>query len=404
MMGKITKGSSFGGCVNYVTRKKKDNPDGTPCSEWRIIDLKDVSDLDGRENIIASFEDNRALNPRLKNPVGHISLNFHAEDKDKINDEKMVEIARKYMERMGIVDTPYIVVRHLDKDYPHCHIVFSRINNYGETISDKNDYERNKDICLDLTKEYGLHISDSKRQTNVNRLRGNEKIRYEIFNAVDAALHDNSISTFEQFEAKIKASGVGIEYKFKRGTNEIQGLSFTRKGKRFPASKIDRRFSYGNITAHLGKNKPLHPQSKWMYADGSIVPIGSYKGVQLTRSQMNSYVAGKAIRLDGCQGENPTVYIKFDKDRMMPSIYRSNPDIPQRSTTTQSQGAGITMSLSSFRGGAHDDQSMAVGGNGIPDDFKQWLSRHPGLSIDEARHRYREELKAKQRRKGPRLH
>ena len=47
MMGKITKGGSFRGCVEYVTRKKKDNPDGTPCSEWRIIDLKDVSDLAG---------------------------------------------------------------------------------------------------------------------------------------------------------------------------------------------------------------------------------------------------------------------------------------------------------------------------------------------------------------------
>ena len=403
MMGKITKGSSFGGCVDYVTRKKKNNPDGTPCSEWRIIDLKDVSDLEGRESIIASFDDNRALNPRLKNPVGHISLNFHADDKDKINDEKMVEIARKYMERMGIVDTPYIVVRHLDKDYPHCHIVFSRINNYGETISDKNDSERNKDICLDLTKEYGLHISDSKRQTNVNRLRGNEKIRYEIFNAVDAALHDNSISTFEQFEAKLKALGVGIEYKFRRGTNEVQGLSFTRKGRRFPASKIDRRFSYGNIKTHLGKNRPLHPQSKWMYADGSIVPIRSYKGVKLNRTQINDYVIGKTIRLDGCQGENPTVYIKFDKDRMIPSIYSSNPDIPQRSATTQSQGARITLSTPSFRGGAHDDKSFAFG-DGISDDFKRWLSRHPGLSIDEAIRRYREEQKAKQRRKGPRLH
>ena len=397
MMGKITKGCSFGGCVDYVTRKKKDNPDGTPCSEWCTIDLKDVSDLDGRESIIASFEDNRALNPRLKNPVGHISLNFHADDKDKINDEKMVEIARKYKERMEIVDTPYIVVRHLDKDYPHCHIVFSRINNYGETISDKNDYERNKDICLDLTKEYGLHISDSKRQTNVNRLRGNEKIRYEIFNAVDAAWDDNSISTFSQFEAKLKASGVGVEYKFKRGSNEVQGIWYTRKGKRFPASKIDRRFSYGNVKAHLGKNRPLHPQSKWMYADGTIVPIKSYKGVQLTQTQINDYVAGKTIRVDGCQGNHPTMYIKFDPDCMIPGVYTSNPDAPQRSTTSQPQGNGITMASPSFRGGVQDNQGFGIGSGGISNDFKLWLSRHPVLSIAEAVHRYRDEQKQRSR-------
>ena len=403
MMGKITKGGSFRGCVEYVTRKKKDNPDGTPCTEWCIIYLKDVSDLEGREGIIDSFEDNRALNPRLKNPVVHISLNFHTNDKDKINEVKMVEIARKFMERMGIIDTPYIVVQHLDKDYPHCHIVFSRINNHAETISDNNDFKRNKDRCLTLTKENGLHISDNKRQTNVNKLRGNEKIHYEIFNAVDATLHDNSISTFEQFEAKLKALGVGIEYKFRRGTNEVQGLSFTRKGRRFPASKIDRRFSYGNIKTHLGKNRPLHPQSKWMYADGSIVPIKSYKGIQLTRTQINDYVAGKTIRVDGCPGNHPTMYIKFDPDRMIPSIYSSNPDVQRTTNKSQSQGAVITLTSPSFNSGVQDDQSFASGYE-ISDDFKLWLSRHPGLSIDEARHRYSEEQKAKQRRKGPRLH
>ena len=206
MMAKLRKGGDFRGCVNYVTRAKKDNPDGTPCNEWRIIASGDIPEDSGREEIIASFEDNQALNPRLKNVVGHFSLNFHVNDKDKINDEIMVEIAHKYMERMGIVDTPFIIVRHYDKDYPHCHLVFSRVDNHGETISDKNDFERNRKVCLDLTKEYGLHISEGKEQTKVNRLRGVEKIRYEIFNAVNAALNDGGIYTFEQFEARLESS------------------------------------------------------------------------------------------------------------------------------------------------------------------------------------------------------
>ena len=52
MMGKITKGGSFGGCVDYVTRRKKDNPDGSPCKEWHLIDYKDVSTIEGRSGII----------------------------------------------------------------------------------------------------------------------------------------------------------------------------------------------------------------------------------------------------------------------------------------------------------------------------------------------------------------
>lgn len=247
------------------------------------------------------------MNPDLKNPVGHISLNFHANDKDKVDDLTMVEIAQKYMDKMGIVDTPYIVVRHLDKDYPHCHIVFSRIDNHAETISDKNDFNRNRAACLDLTKEYGLHISEGKRQTNVNKLRGTEKIRYEIFNVVESVWNDRSIHTFEQFESRLKAAGVGMECKYKRGSSELQGLWYTRKGKRFAASKIDRRFSLGNISKHLAANKPRHPQSQWLYADGTIVPISSYKGVKFTPQQIKDYTAGHAIRIDGCKGAMPTV-------------------------------------------------------------------------------------------------
>ena len=37
-------------------------------------------------------------------------------------------------------------------------------------------------------------------------------------------------------------------------------------------------------------------------------------------------------------------------------------------------------------------------------DFKLWLSRHPGLTIEEALHRFRDEQKTKQRLQGPKFH
>lgn len=234
---------------------------------------------------------------------------------------------------MDIKDTPYILVRHFDKDYPHCHLVYSRINNFGETISDSNDYSRNKDACRSLTEEYGLHISEGKQHTNVDNLRGVEKIRYEIFNAVNDVWEDRSICDFDKFKAKLRASGVGIEYKYKRGANEVQGLWYTRKGKRFPASKIDRRFSYG-MRKHLLENRPLHPDSKWMYADGSIVPITNFRGVKFSGQQINDYVAGKAIRVDGCKGEYPTVYLKFVPEVKVPKVFSSNPDEPKQTSTS----------------------------------------------------------------------
>lgn len=390
MMGKINNGGSAAGCIDYVTRKKKDKPNGSPCDEWRIIDSKDVFSLEDRREIIASFEDNISLNPKVSNPVGHISLNFHELDMDKVNDEIMVEIAGKYMERMGIKNTPYILVRHLDKAYPHCHLVYSRIDNSGKTISDKHDYSRNRHACIDLTKDYGLHISEGKKHTNVNKLRGSERIRYEIFNIVNGAWEDKSISSFDKFEARLKGSGVRIEYKYRNGTSEIQGLWYIRKGKRFPASKIDRRFSYGNICKHISKNRLRHPDSKWMYADGSIVPIHSYQGIKLSARQVEDYTAGKAIRVDGCQGELSTIFIKFNSTRKVPEIYSSNPDAPEQSITSSS---GLP-SNSASKQPTVDDEGCSVSG---PDaeTWPQFKALHPELTPKQALDAWR----AKQRGK-----
>lgn len=200
----------------------------------------------------------------------------------------------------------------------------------------------------------------------------------------------------------MKAAGICIEYKYKRGSNELQGLWYTRKGKRFAASKIDRRFSLGNISKHLANNKPLHSQSQWMYADGSIVPIASYKGVRFSTQQINDYVAGTAIRVDGCQGDMPTVWIKFNPQRMTPGVYSSNPDLAGQAAS-QSQNYGTRLSHVSAPETTQPQEGF-TNGSALPDDFKLWLSRHPGLTIEEALHRYREEQKAKRRRQGPKLH
>lgn len=267
------------------------------------------------------------------------------------------------------------MVRHFDKDYPHCHLVYSRINNFGDTISDSNDYSRNKDACRSLTEEYGLHISEGKQHTNVDQLRGVKKIRYEIFNAVNDAWEDRSICDFDKFKAKLKASGVGIEYKYRRGTNEVQGLWYTRKGKRFSASKIDRRFSYGNIRKHLSKNLPLHPNSKLMYADGSVVPINNFRGVRFSGQQINDYVAGKAIRIDGCKGEYSTVYLKFVPELKMPKIFSSNPDEPKQ-TATSSFAPSFSHTQ---QPPAPNDGGCSVSG-GDAETFPEFMARHPELT------------------------
>ena len=76
MIGKLKKGSSFGGCIRYVTGK----------DEARIIASDGVL-LGTNAEMTQSFELQRQLNPRIKKPVGHIALSFKPEDKPRLTDE-----------------------------------------------------------------------------------------------------------------------------------------------------------------------------------------------------------------------------------------------------------------------------------------------------------------------------
>lgn len=66
--------------------------------------------------------------------------------------------------------------------------------------------------------------------------------------------------------------------------------------------------------------------------------------------------------------------------------------------------AAALTTVSVSAAGTKEPQEGFTDGSALPDDFKLWLSRHPGLTIEEALHRYREEQKAKRRRQGLRLH
>ena len=123
MIGKIIAGSSFAGTVGYVIKEQS-----------RVLDAEGVTPPDVRE-MVQDFKDQTLLNPRIKNAVGHISLSFSSKDTPRMTDALMTQIAKEYMQRMGITDTQYLLVRHLDQPHPHCHLVYNRVGNNGQTFA-----------------------------------------------------------------------------------------------------------------------------------------------------------------------------------------------------------------------------------------------------------------------------
>ena len=83
----------------------------------------------------------------------------------------------------------YIIARHIDREHPHCHIVFNRVDNDGKTISDKNDFRRNeKSLRKMLTAKYCLHFANGKDYIKEERLRPYDKAKHEIYKALKEEL------------------------------------------------------------------------------------------------------------------------------------------------------------------------------------------------------------------------
>ena len=139
MIGKVITGKSFGGCIRYVVQKH----------DALILDAVGIR-IQQVNQIVNDFNLQRKYNPNLGKAVGHIALSWSVNDAANLTDEVMVTLAKEYLQKMKIQDTQYLIVKHRDKDHPHLHIVYNRVNNEGKTISDNFQKQRNVKVSRDI--------------------------------------------------------------------------------------------------------------------------------------------------------------------------------------------------------------------------------------------------------------
>jgi ribosomal protein L7/L12 len=241
MMGKPITGRSFGGCIRYVVNKQ----------EAKILSVEGVRMQDAN-TLTQDFNLQRKMRPGLGKAVGHLVLSWSKEDLSKLSDEIMAERAKEYMEKVGIRNTQYVIVRHSDREHPHLHLIYNRVDNNGKTITDKNNFAKNVKACKEITLKYGYHLGEGKDLVNRQALRGKEKVRYELFDAIKAAVK-HSVS-WKQLEAALQKQGITIDHKLRSGTQDVQGISFQKGDIKMKGSAIDRSLSYIKLDAALNRN------------------------------------------------------------------------------------------------------------------------------------------------------
>lgn len=226
MIAKIIKGADFGGVINYMLSKDQ--------GKAKVLASNNIGFID--QNLCAhEFALQASMRPNVQKPVCHTILSFSASDAERLTDDVMVKIANEYLEKMGYGNTQSLIVRHSDRQHPHLHICINRIGNDGKTISDRNEKYRSTKICRELTERYDLTLGEGKKAVNRHRLRGEDKFRYEIFDAINAVLPQSK--NWKDFVTDLNKQGIATRFKTKGNTDVVQGIIFVKDGFSFSAQR-----------------------------------------------------------------------------------------------------------------------------------------------------------------------
>ena len=182
MVAKISIGNSLYGALVY-NGEKLNKEKGKLISSNKIY-----NDGSGSLDIRRTFEDFKRwipANTRTERPMMHISLNPHPDD--KLTDAQFSQLADDYMKMMGFDNVPYIVFKHEDIDRYHLHIVALRVDTNGHCISDKNNFYKNKKVCRELEKKYGLKVAEREKvspDTPITKIDPDGDIKRQVQNTV----------------------------------------------------------------------------------------------------------------------------------------------------------------------------------------------------------------------------
>jgi len=262
MVAKISHGSNLYGALSY-NQEKVDEGLGKVLSTNLILEPADGVFSMGAS--MADFERMMPAHITTKNPVIHISLNPHPDD--KLTDEQLSEIGREYMERLGYGAQPYMIFKHEDIDRQHIHIVGSRVQPNGRPVPDKMEKRRSAAIVEDLERKYKLIPAKGQKQGEawqvapVNVSRGN--LKKQLANVLKPLSEMYRFQTLGEYRALLSLYNIGVEeIKGENKGKPYRGLVYSvlddkgnRVGKPLKSSLFGKALGIEALEAKFGTSK-----------------------------------------------------------------------------------------------------------------------------------------------------
>lgn len=161
-----------------------------------------------------------ALNENVKRNSVHISLNFDSSDKN-LSKEKLMEIAKVYIEKIGFGEQPYLVYQHFDAGHPHIHLVSIKIRADGSRIDTQNiGRNQSEKARKEIEKSFGLVVADERKRRQAFQLKpidprkiiyGQTETKRAITVVLDAVLEKYHYTSLPELNAVLGLYNVRAE-------------------------------------------------------------------------------------------------------------------------------------------------------------------------------------------------
>ena len=286
MIARISSGSNFYGAAKY-NQIKVDKGQGA------VLEYKGILNTQPRtiDQTLSSFN-----NSRTQKPVFHASLSFSPKDIPNLNDQKLVEISKDYMERMGYGKQPYVIYRHDDTIHPHVHILTTRVDiEKGKRIEKYKEGIKSKGITEILEKKYDLTIAESQ----------SHKLKSQIYKDVSEVLRQEKPESINSLNRHLSAMESDIRAKsYKNGIfyfkEDKSGKRFTRptKSSFFKGTEI----VHDQVKATFKKNRAMRMEAK------QIVQNALPRKDAITQTQFRRNLESKGVTPIFYKNEQGNIY------------------------------------------------------------------------------------------------
>ena len=305
MVAKITTPKSIEAALNYNEKKvQKGNAVCLHAANY----LNEAKDMNFYQKL-NGFEMLNNLNSRATTKTIHISLNF--DPSEKLSNDKLIEVATMYMEKIGFGQQPFLVYKHEDAGHPHIHIVSNTIKEDGSRINTHNiGRNQSEKARKEIEQQYGLIKAERQQQLMKPGIRpvdvekaiyGKSETKRSISNVVGAVFSQYKFTSLPEFNAALKQFNVvadrgkeeGRIYKNRGLVFRILDADGKKVGVPLKASSIGCRPILDNLekkfTANEVAKEPLKQRTKNTIDECLQSSPGNIKNLVAALNQKNIY-------------------------------------------------------------------------------------------------------------------